>query len=165
MIRRKREGKDGVCFSMYKLRTMVADSDAVLKKCLTESDALRREWSQYGRLSRDPRIAGPVARLARRFSVDELPQIFNVVRGHMNLVGPRPLPIAIVANMRQEHRTLRQAVLPGITGLWQVSGRSELTIDNMGRLDGIYVRKRTVSLDLTILLRTVCAVLNGRGAY
>jgi len=124
-----------------------------------------REWSQYGRLAYDPRIAGPIAGLARRFSVDELPQIFNVVCGQMNLVGPRPLPVVIVANMRPEHRRYRQAVLPGITGLWQVSGRSELTIDTMGRLDSIYVHKRTVSLDLSILLRTVCVVLNSRGAY
>ena len=165
LLRTTREGKDGARFSMYKLRTMIVDADVVLARSLAESDAVRREWLQYGRLACDPRIAGSVARWARRFSIDELPQILNIVFGQMSFVGPRPLPLEVVATMRREYRLCRQKVLPGMTGLWQVSGRSELSINAMGRLDRIYVRKRCVALDLAILLRTVRTVVNSRGAY
>jgi exopolysaccharide production protein ExoY len=165
LVRLSREGKDGVCFPMYKLRTMVIDADAALRKCLNENEDLRREWQQFGRLACDPRIAGPVARQARRFSIDELPQILDVVCGRMALVGPRPLPVEVAARMRPDDRKCRQTVLPGITGLWQISGRSELSIDAMGSLDRLYVRKRTILRDVGILLRTPWAVASGRGAY
>ena len=165
LIHQTRVGKGGISFSIYKLRTMVVNADAELVKCLAENDVLRVEWNQYGRLASDPRIAGMVASLARRFSIDELPQLLNVVFGQMNLVGPRPLPIGVAATMNPEHRECRNSVLPGMTGLWQISGRSELSIKDMGILDCKYVCERTVFYDLIILLRTVRAVLNGRGAY
>ena len=165
LIRQVREGRGGVRFSMYKLRTMVADGEARLEACLAADPALREEWSRYGRLAGDPRVAGRVARFARRFSIDELPQILNVLQGEMNLVGPRPLPVEVAAGMAPGDRRRRQAVLPGMTGLWQVSGRSELGIAEMGRLDRLYLRRRSVSRDLAILLRTTCAVLGGKGAY
>lgn len=165
LISSRREGRDGVAFSTYKLRTMVSDAESVLRRALSESDELSTEWRLFGRLQRDPRIAGPVARLARRWSVDELPQLLNVVLGQMNLIGPRPLPLDVVTQMTVEDRRRRQRLLPGITGLWQVSGRSELSIEAMGRLDSLYASKRSVAFDIAILVRTIRAVLSGRGAY
>jgi exopolysaccharide production protein ExoY len=165
LVRLLREGKGGAHFWIYKLRTMVPDGEARLQEHLARDAALREEWARYGRLARDPRIAGGVARFARRFSVDELPQLLNVLRGEMNLVGPRPLPLDVVATMPDNDRTCRQAVLPGITGLWQISGRSDLSIDEMGRLDRIYLSDASVRRDLGILLRTAWAVLRAKGAY
>jgi lipopolysaccharide/colanic/teichoic acid biosynthesis glycosyltransferase len=165
LIRQPREGRGGVPFGMYKLRTMVADGEARLEEHLARDEAAREEWSRYGRLAGDPRIAGRVAWLARRFSIDELPQLLNVLRGEMNLVGPRPLPRDVVTGMAEDDRRRRQAVLPGMTGLWQVSGRSELEIAEMGRLDRVYLRDPGVWRDLGILLRTAWVVLGGKGAY
>jgi lipopolysaccharide/colanic/teichoic acid biosynthesis glycosyltransferase len=165
LIRQVREGRHGERFLMFKLRTMVPDGEARLEECLARDAALREEWDRYGRLANDPRVAGPVARFARRFSVDELPQILNVLLGDMTLVGPRPLPMMVVAGMPAADRKRRQAVLPGMTGLWQVSGRSEHEIAEMGRLDRVYLSRRSVSRDLAILARTARAVLGGKGAY
>ena len=165
LIRHTREGRNGVCFAMYKLRTMVVDGEARIEEIISRDEALREEWRTYGRLARDPRVAGRVARFARRFSIDELPQILNVVLGQMRLVGPRPLPAWVVAGMSPEERRLRQATVPGMTGLWQVSGRSDLKLSDIGPLDRIYLRDPTVLNDLAILLRTPGVVLSGKGAY
>ena len=160
-----RIGKDQVVFHMYKLRTMKVNAQEALARQLAESETDRREWEKYGRLANDPRIAGFVAGLARRFSVDELPQLINVVCGQMNRVGPRPLPADVILGMRVEDRMVRQQVFPGLTGLWQISGRSDLSISSMGRLDRFSVRKRSVKFDLYILLRTFAAVFSAKGAY
>jgi lipopolysaccharide/colanic/teichoic acid biosynthesis glycosyltransferase len=111
----------------------------------------------------DPRLTA-VGRLLRRFSLDELPQLINVLRGEMSLVGPRPLPMRDFAKLEDWHKK-RYLVLPGITGLWQVSGRAELDFDDLVRLDFLYLERWSVSLDLTILLKTVPAVLTRRGAF
>jgi len=105
-----------------------------------------------------------VGRFLRRYSLDELPQLFNVLRGEMSLVGPRPLPLRDFERLEDWHKK-RYLVLPGITGLWQVSGRSELDFDDLVRLDFLYLERWTVSLDLTILLKTVPAVLTRKGAF
>jgi lipopolysaccharide/colanic/teichoic acid biosynthesis glycosyltransferase len=111
----------------------------------------------------DPRLT-TVGRLLRRFSLDELPQLINVLRGEMSLVGPRPLPMRDFERLDNWHKK-RYLVLPGITGLWQVSGRAELDFDDLVRLDFLYLESWSVSLDLTILLKTVPAVLTRRGAF
>jgi len=105
-----------------------------------------------------------VGRFLRRYSLDELPQLFNVLRGEMSLVGPRPLPLRDFERLEDWHKK-RYLVLPGITGLWQVSGRSELDFDDLVRLDFLYLERWSVSLDLTILLKTVPAVLTRKGAF
>ena len=115
------------------------------------------------KLRRDPRLTG-VGRLLRRFSLDELPQLINVLRGEMSLVGPRPLPLRDFERLENWHKK-RYLVLPGMTGLWQVSGRSELDFDDLVRLDFLYLERWSVFLDLVILLKTVPAVLSRRGAY
>ena len=111
----------------------------------------------------DPRLT-PVGRFLRRFSLDELPQLVNVLRGEMSLVGPRPLPERDFELLADWHRK-RYLVLPGITGLWQVSGRSELDFDELVHLDFIYLERWSLALDLAILLKTVPAVIMQRGAY
>ena len=106
----------------------------------------------------------PVGGLLRRFSLDELPQLWNVVRGRMSLVGPRPLPLRDYERLEDWHKK-RYLVLPGITGLWQISGRSELDFDDLVRLDFLYLERWSVFLDLSILVKTVPAVLSRRGAF
>ena len=123
------------------------------------SIASGRWWSTCG----NPRST-PVGRLLRRFSLDELPQLLNVLLGQMSLVGPRPLPQRDFDQLEEWHKK-RYLVLPGITGLWQVSGRSELDFDDLVRLDFLYLERWSVGLDLTILLKTIPAVLSRRGAF
>jgi lipopolysaccharide/colanic/teichoic acid biosynthesis glycosyltransferase len=111
----------------------------------------------------DPRMT-PVGRFLRRYSLDELPQLINVLRGEMSLVGPRPLPQRDFDMLEPWHKK-RYLVLPGVTGLWQVSGRSELDFDDLVRLDFLYLERWSVFLDLTILVKTLPAVLSRRGAF
>jgi len=111
----------------------------------------------------DPRVT-PVGRILRRYSLDELLQLWNVLRGKMSLVGPRPLPVRDFDRLQEWHKK-RYLVLPGMTGLWQVSGRADLDFDDLVRLDFLYLERWSVSLDLTILLKTIPAVLLRRGSY
>ena len=115
------------------------------------------------KIRNDPRVT-PVGRFLRRYSLDELPQLFNVLRGEMSLVGPRPLPERDYERLEDWHRK-RYLVLPGMTGLWQVSGRSELDFDELVRLDFLYLERWSVFLDLAILLRTIPAVFRAKGAW
>jgi lipopolysaccharide/colanic/teichoic acid biosynthesis glycosyltransferase len=152
-----RTGRGGKRFRMYKLRTMVADAEA------RKAELAHRNELSYPdfKITDDPRITR-VGRFLRKTSLDELPQIFNVIRGDMSLVGPRPT--SFEAETYSLWHTERLEVKPGITGLWQVSGRSELDFDDRLRLDIAYVRNRSLRLDLNILIRTVGAVLTRRGA-
>jgi Undecaprenyl-phosphate galactose phosphotransferase WbaP len=158
-----RVGKGGKRFTAWKFRTMVKDADSILKQALARSPQLKLEWENKQKLKRDPRLT-VVGRLLRRFSLDELPQLWNVLRQDMNLVGPRPIVEREVEKYGQAI-SLYYQVRPGMTGLWQVSGRSDLSYDERIQLDSYYVRNWSVWLDLVILLRTTLAVLGGRGAY
>jgi lipopolysaccharide/colanic/teichoic acid biosynthesis glycosyltransferase len=115
------------------------------------------------KIRNDPRMT-PIGKVLRRFSLDELPQLINVLRGEMSLVGPRPLPERDFQRLEEWHKK-RYLVMPGITGLWQVSGRSELDFDDLVRLDFLYLERWSVFLDLTLLLKTIPAVFARRGAY
>ncbi|WP_200942228.1 sugar transferase [Angustibacter sp. Root456] len=155
-----RMGRDGQPFTMWKLRSMVVDADRM------RTDDLLQRSDRDGlmfKMRRDPRVT-PVGRVLRRLSLDELPQLWNVVRGDMSLVGPRPpLPSEFAEYHDAVHRRLR--VKPGVTGLWQVSGRSDLTWEESIRLDLRYVDNWSVALDLQILWKTARAVVKGSGAY
>lgn len=164
IFRQFREGRGQRRFVMLKLRTMAADAEARLAVRLRDDPAAAAEWARFGCLRDDPRVAGPAARLARRLSVDEVPQLWNVVLGEMALVGPRPLPTGLAEALPAAQRARRASVLPGLTGLWQVRGRSELDLRRMQRYDGLYVARRGPCLDLWILARTPAAVLSRRGA-
>ncbi|MDX1440607.1 MAG: exopolysaccharide biosynthesis polyprenyl glycosylphosphotransferase, partial [Rubricoccaceae bacterium] len=159
----ERIGADGEVFHAWKLRTMVANADAVLERALKSDPALRKEWETYYKLENDPRITG-IGRFLRKTSLDELPQLINVLSGEMSLVGPRPLPRYHHAELGERVRELRERVRPGITGLWQVSGRSDSGTLGMERWDPYYVRNWSIWLDLVILVRTARVVLHGSGA-
>ena len=156
----KRAGHDRRPFTMYKLRTMYdgADDD---KELFRKFNAL--PTGPCFKMKNDPRVT-TIGRWLRRSSIDELPQFLNVLRGEMSLVGPRPLPLDEVRTDSIDQK-LRFTVKPGITCLWQVSGRTEIPYDEWLALDVWYIRNRSLSLDLQILVKTIPAVLSGRGAY
>jgi lipopolysaccharide/colanic/teichoic acid biosynthesis glycosyltransferase len=150
-------GLNGQPFHVWKFRTMIPDADKVQMDLFNQNEGNDVQF----KMRRDPRVT-PIGSVLRRFSLDELPQLFNVIRGDMSLVGPRPALAWEVENFPGWAMT-RFTVRPGLTGLWQVSGRSRLTMLQGLRLDAVYVVRRTFWFDLVILLRTVPAVL-GRGA-
>jgi exopolysaccharide biosynthesis polyprenyl glycosylphosphotransferase len=159
IYRSLRPGIGGAPFACFKFRTMYRDAHArqpALENLNEASGALFK-------IRDDPRVT-PVGRLLRRFSIDELPQLFNVLFGQMSLVGPRPLPQRDYDRLEDWHKK-RYLVTPGITGLWQVSGRSDLDFDDLVRLDFLYLERWSVFLDLSILLKTIPAVLSRRGAF
>ena len=152
-----RTGRGGKQFRMYKLRTMVHNA-AELKQQYAHLNEL--SWPDF-KITDDPRVTR-VGRILRRTSLDELPQLLNVLRGDMSLVGPRPTSFS--ADTYRLWHTARLEVQPGLTGLWQVSGRNELDFDDRLRLDIAYIRNRSLKLDLLILFKTFSAVFSGRGA-
>lgn len=159
IFKQTRAGMMGHTFTMFKFRTMRQGADRD-NRVLDDSDG--QNGSAF-KLKNDPRIT-LVGRFLRRTSIDELPQMFNVIRGDMSLVGPRPLPLNQVSLDTIEERA-RLSVKPGITGLWQISGRSDIPYEEWLELDFYYVEHRSTLMDLQILLRTVPAVLSCRGAY
>jgi len=159
----KRIGRGGNKFSCLKFRTMVQDADGVLEKYLRENPAARREWAQDQKIKHDPRITR-IGRILRSCSLDELPQLLNVISGDMSLVGPRPIVDAEVEKYRTDYE-FYCAVRPGITGLWQVSGRNDISYDERVYLDSWYVRNWSVWNDIVILILTVPTVLFRSGAY
>ncbi|NUT56717.1 MAG: sugar transferase [Thermoleophilia bacterium] len=146
-------------FGMLKFRTMVADASALQDELEERNEAPGALF----KIRRDPRVTR-VGRVLRKLSLDELPQLLNVLRGEMSLVGPRPLPIRDYELLDDWHRK-RYLVLPGITGLWQISGRSTLTFDDLVRLDFYYIENWSIWLDISILIKTPFAIVSGRGAY
>jgi exopolysaccharide biosynthesis polyprenyl glycosylphosphotransferase len=157
--RSMRPGIGGAPFPCLKFRTMFEDAD----QRQAELEGRNEKGGAIFKIKSDPRVT-PVGGFLRRWSIDELPQLFNVLRGEMSLVGPRPLPQRDYERLADWHRK-RYLVLPGITGLWQVSGRSELDFDELVRLDFMYLENWSVFLDLTILLKTIPAVIRTKGAW
>lgn len=163
-FKQQRVGFGGRIIKLWKLRTMVTNAEEVLQELVRRDARIREEWDAFGCLAKDPRIAGPFGQWARRYSIDEVPQLINVILGEMNLIGPRPILLHQRALFDQHALDLRHSVRPGMTGLWQVCGRSEVTLKQMLRFDLIYVRQRSFLLDCYISLKTLPAVLGGRGA-
>lgn len=154
-----RVGREGHTFRMLKFRSMYQDAE----KRRAEMDLISDRDGICLKIKHDPRIT-PVGRFLRRWSLDELPQLFNVLRGDMSLVGPRPALMEEVAAY-PDYAHGRHAVLPGITGLWQVTGRADIGFEDMIELDLDYVRRNSFGTDVWILIRTIRAVLSGKGAY
>lgn len=160
----QRVGRGGKLFGCLKFRSMVIDSQARLEALLANDPAARAEWEATRKLKNDPRITR-IGRFLRSTSLDELPQLINVLRGEMSLVGPRPVQEAEIDRYYGASAAHYMAVRPGITGLWQVSGRSETSYESRVALDVAYVSRPSMIADLTILLRTPVAVLSRRGAH
>lgn len=159
--RQVRIGLHGQEFQVWKFRTMVADADQMQKKLETSNEM---KDGVLFKIKDDPRITR-IGKFLREYSLDELPQLFNVLRGEMSLVGPRPLPLRDVEKFAKQH-FIRQEVLPGITGLWQVSGRSDISnFDEVVSLDVKYMENWSLWLDIQILLKTIAVVLGRKGAY
>ena len=158
LFRQQRIGRGGKAFTVLKFRSMVVDAEARTQELRAQSSD--PDWLK---LDHDPRITR-VGHLLRKTSLDELPQLWNVLRGEMSLVGPRPLPLRDFERLEGWHRK-RYLVLPGVTGLWQISGRSNLAFDDLVRLDFFYLENWSLTLDISILVKTIPAVITGRGAY
>jgi lipopolysaccharide/colanic/teichoic acid biosynthesis glycosyltransferase len=159
----KRVGGERGEFGLLKFRTMVPDAHMVLEQYLREHPHLQDEWNLNFKLRDDPRVTR-VGRLLRKTSLDELPQLFNVVAGDMSLIGPRAIVRDEIPRFGA-HATTVLSVKPGLTGLWAVSGRNDVSQDERSRLEFRYVTQWSLALDLRILLRTIPAVVRGRGAY
>jgi exopolysaccharide production protein ExoY len=158
-----RVGRGGRRFACLKFRSMVVNSGEILKALLDSDPERREEWQRTQKLINDPRIT-PVGQFLRQSSLDELPQLINVIRGDMSLVGPRPI---VPTEMRRygDKLGLYLQARPGITGIWQVSGRNDCEYDRRVEMDACYLRQWSFSSDLSIMLRTFAAVLARKGSY
>jgi exopolysaccharide biosynthesis polyprenyl glycosylphosphotransferase len=159
LFRQKRVGADEKVFICYMFRSMYEDAEARQE----ELEAMNEADGAVFKIKNDPRIT-PIGRFVRRWSIDELPQLINVLKGEMSLVGPRPLPLRDFERMSELHKR-RLAAIPGMSGYWQISGRSNLSFDDMVRLDLYYIENWSLSFDIKIILKTIGAVLRREGAY
>lgn len=160
----RRIGRGGKNFHCFKFRTMYRDADDRLKQLLSSDPELNEEWQKSHKLKNDPRVT-PIGRFLRKCSLDELPQFWNVLKGDLSIVGPRP----VVEEELQLHIGPKAgkilSIRPGITGLWQVSGRSDTTYDTRIRLDEHYIDNHSLYLDFKLILKTIPAIISSRGAY
>ncbi len=163
VYKQRRIGKDGISFRIYKFRTMRTDADALLEQMLESNPEKKAEWEKEFKLKDDPRIT-KIGQFLRQTSLDELPQLFNVFQGKMSLVGPRPI-IEDEIEKYGDYFSYFTAVKPGITGLWQVSGRNDISYEERVRLDVWYVRNWSMELDIMILVKTAAIVLMRKGSY
>jgi len=157
IYRQTRVGYVGVPFTCFKFRTMVVDADAALKAYLDHSPDAAREWRATRKLKRDPRVTA-IGSFLRKSSLDELPQLWNVLKGDMSCVGPRPVPADELADYGTDTVSYLSA-RPGVTGLWQTTGRNTLRYDERVALDVAYVRNWSIWLDLKIILKTIPAAM------
>lgn len=160
----ERIGRGGKAFRCYKFRTMYRDADQRLKDILAKNPDLKEEWERKHKLSKDPRVT-PIGAFLRKTSLDELPQFWNVLKGDLSVVGPRPVVKAEVQRFLGFRAPLILSVRPGLTGIWQVSGRSNTSYEERLAMDEEYIAKQSLFLDLKLILRTVPAMVFTRGAY
>jgi lipopolysaccharide/colanic/teichoic acid biosynthesis glycosyltransferase len=163
LFRQQRVGYGGRMFMCLKFRTMAKDAEARLASLLADDPDAREEWARDQKLRRDPRVT-PLGAILRKSSLDELPQLWNVVRGEMSLVGPRPIVPAEISRYGIHIRHY-YAVKPGLTGLWQVSGRNDVSYRRRVAMDCLYARKHSFALDGWLIILTIPALLIRRGCY
>lgn len=160
--RQKRIGKDGKVFTMYKYRSMIVNADKKLNKYLRENEEAKKEYEKYKKLKKDPRIT-KVGNFLRKTSLDEFPQFINVLNGEMSLVGPRPYLRREKKDMGRNYKTII-SVKPGITGYWQVNGRSEKNFEERTSMDVAYVHDKNLWFDIKIIIKTVLKIFKKEGA-
>jgi Undecaprenyl-phosphate galactose phosphotransferase WbaP len=163
LYKHKRLGLNGEVFSAYKFRSMVIDSQERLQKLLESDPEMKREWETNRKLRNDPRVTG-IGKILRRLSFDEFPQLVNILKGEMSLIGPRPVTDSEVEKYGEDYKRIF-SVKPGLTGLWQVSGRSDTDYNERVSYDTYYLQSWSVWLDVWILFKTFSAIVKGRGAY
>ena len=163
LFRHTRIGKNGRLFTVYKFRSMRGDSDRILADHLRKNARAAAEWAQAHKLKNDPRVTA-LGEFLRKSSLDELPQLINVLRGDMSIVGPRPIVAAEIPRYGRMFKCYC-SVRPGITGIWQVSGRSDISYRRRVAMDAIYSRRKSVLLDIRLMTATIPAVLTRRGSY
>ncbi|MEM9740828.1 MAG: sugar transferase [Pseudomonadota bacterium] len=163
LFKQTRRGRNGQSFTCYKFRTMVVDAQEQLDRLLASDPEMRREWEETQKLKDDPRITRGGG-LLRRTSLDELPQLWNIIRGDMSIVGPRPI---VKDEVRRYGSDIEHydSVRPGVIGLWQISGRNDTSYAKRVALDVDYAQRRSILLDMYILVKSVPAILLKRGAY
>lgn len=159
-----RIGRGGVCFKCYKFRTMYQNAEFILQEILNNDDNKRKEWEETHKLKNDPRIT-PFGAFLRRSSLDELPQFWNVLKGDLSVVGPRPVVQEEIDKHFGHKAEKIFSVRPGITGLWQISGRSDTSYSKRIALDEYYVEQRTFLIDLKIIALTIPSMISKKGAY
>lgn len=159
----QRVGREGRAFPCFKFRTMVVDAEERLQKLLSESEDARIEWATDQKLRNDPRITA-IGYFLRKTSLDELPQILNIVAGHMSIVGPRPIVASEIVKYGHDYAAYCK-VRPGLTGLWQISGRNDTSYAERVELDVRYVESRNLKLNIEICFKTVPALISARGCY
>lgn len=160
----ERVGRGGKSFLCYKFRTMYCDADVRLKEILESNPDLKKEWVNWRKLKNDPRIT-PIGQFLRKTSLDELPQFWNVLKGDLSTVGPRPVVEEEVQNYLGEKASKILSIRPGLTGIWQVSGRNDTSYDTRICLDEKYVDTHSFFLDLILILKTIPKMIFSRGAY
>lgn len=160
----ERIGRGGVPFRCYKFRTMYEDADIRLNTLLEGEEHLRREWELTRKLKQDPRIT-PIGQFLRKTSLDELPQFWNVLKGDLSVVGPRPVVRQELFQFYGMKAIKVLSIRPGVTGIWQVSGRSDSSYTTRVSLDELYVDNLSLFLDLKLIFKTIPAILSAKGAY
>jgi Undecaprenyl-phosphate galactose phosphotransferase WbaP len=163
LYRQKRIGQNGKYFNVYKFRSMFQDADKQLEKLLESDPAIREEWEKNYKLQKDPRVTG-LGKILRQTSFDEFPQLINIIKGEMSLVGPRPIVDEEIEKYGEDYNRIF-SIRPGLTGLWQVSGRSDINYSDRVAYDTYYLQSWSVWLDLWIIFKTFGVVLKGKGAY
>jgi exopolysaccharide production protein ExoY len=160
----KRVGKDGQPIYCWKFRTMHQDADKKLLQLLRENPKLQQEWDTYFKLKDDPRISN-IGKILRKTSLDELPQFFNVLKGDLSVVGPRPVTEEEIRKYFGQKASKILSVRPGLTGIWQTSGRSLVTFEERIRLEESYIDRQSLTLDLRIICKTIPAMFFTKGAF
>lgn len=163
IYKQKRIGQNGKEFDFYKFRSMVIDADKVIDEYLEKNPEAKREWQRNFKLKYDPRVTR-IGRFIRKTSVDELPQLWNVIKGDMSLVGPRPL---LPNEVKRYGAYIEDYILvpPGLTGVWQVSGRSDTTFEERVQMDSWYIHNWTIWIDIVYLAKTFLVIIKSKGAY
>lgn len=160
----ERVGRGGRAIRCLKFRSMFVDADAKLQELLDQDPEKKKQWQEHQKLKKDPRIT-PIGRFLRSTSLDELPQFFNVLMGDLSIVGPRPITYNEHLKINQDARSMILKYKPGVTGLWQTSGRSDLNWKERIELEVLYTKKRSLFFDLFLILKTIPAMLSRTGAY
>ncbi|MDE7391049.1 MAG: sugar transferase, partial [Treponemataceae bacterium] len=158
-----RVGRNGRPFKCWKFRSMCADADKQLEKILAENPEMRAEWEKDRKLTNDPRIT-KIGKFLRKTSIDEIPQLFNILTGEMSFIGPRPVTEPELSKYGDKSHLIL-SVQPGLSGMWQISGRSDTGYEDRIVLDSYYIQNWSIWLDLWIIIKTIHVVLKGKGAY